>query len=77
MQKIGEAFFKMFDSQKEWIGWIFGGLAVWMGAKLFAMTTPHALHMQAFIYTLFTTLGLVSAKALVEIVNALKGITKP
>lgn len=77
MNRIAETFLKMVDTQKEWIGWIFAGLTVWIVVQVMGMEAPHEGHMKALLWVLVTTISLVSAKALVEIVNAIKGITKP
>ena len=68
---------KMFDTQKELIGWVFGGLSVFVVVTIMSMSAPDPIHWKTVVAVLVTTLGLVSAKALVEIVNAVKGIKGP
>ena len=68
---------KMFDTQKEWIGWIFAGTTVWVVVQVAQMAAPQPVHMELVKWLLFTTVALVSAKALVDIVNAVKGIRGP
>ncbi|KKN58437.1 hypothetical protein LCGC14_0552500 [marine sediment metagenome] len=76
MWKLGEKLLAMFDTQKEWIGWIFAWLSSYMGVKIINMPEPNVLHVQVFMFCAATTVGLVAAKLLPELTALVRGVPK-